>query len=272
MRKARVPAGGATDARTLDAFTAEVASLLTTRGLSGRELVAGPCNQKLIARRWKRGDAPCSAADRIARELTEGNPFRKARACRHRARGRRDPKRRKTMARAHSAKFERCVKDVKRKGGAKNPWAVCHAALERRAFTRRDPAGKSHRYRFGQTTVTVKDDGEAAPPWSKQGERVFRYKVTVNAYGVKWTTPAYDSIHNYQKGVREREFIAAMVVDELASAYADPDEMYNMVLEGRTGREAYEAGKDVEKLINTAQRMGQMILQAAEIAREKGLL
>jgi hypothetical protein len=45
--------------------------------------------------------------------------------------GRRDPKRR-TMKKK-SAKFERCVKDVKRSGTAKNPWAVCHAALSKKA-------------------------------------------------------------------------------------------------------------------------------------------
>lgn len=27
------------------------------------------------------------------------------------------------------AKLERCVRKVKRKGGAKNPWAVCKAAV-----------------------------------------------------------------------------------------------------------------------------------------------
>jgi hypothetical protein len=39
----------------------------------------------------------------------------------------------------HSAKFERCVKAVKRKGGARNPWAACHASLGRKAFAKRDP-------------------------------------------------------------------------------------------------------------------------------------
>lgn len=33
------------------------------------------------------------------------------------------------VAAREDAKFERCVKDVKAKGGARNPWAVCRAAL-----------------------------------------------------------------------------------------------------------------------------------------------
>lgn len=38
-----------------------------------------------------------------------------------------------------SAKFERCVRAVKKKGTAVNPWAVCHASLKK---TGRDPSNK----------------------------------------------------------------------------------------------------------------------------------
>jgi hypothetical protein len=58
------------------------------------------------------------------------------------------------MAR-HSAKFERCVKDVKRSGTAKNPWAVCHAALGGKHHHRRDPGHDMwDLYRDGQYVTT----------------------------------------------------------------------------------------------------------------------
>jgi hypothetical protein len=43
-------------------------------------------------------------------------------------------------SRSKSAKFEHCVRAVKKRGGAVNPWAVCHASVGR------DPA-KKHPYR-----------------------------------------------------------------------------------------------------------------------------
>jgi hypothetical protein len=43
-----------------------------------------------------------------------------------------------------SAKFERCVRSVKARGGAYNPWAVCHAQLGRR-----NPIGKTLAWTLG---------------------------------------------------------------------------------------------------------------------------
>lgn len=34
------------------------------------------------------------------------------------------------MARKKNSKLERCLKKVKKKGTARNPWAVCQAALK----------------------------------------------------------------------------------------------------------------------------------------------
>jgi hypothetical protein len=94
--------------------------------------------------------------------------------------GKRDPMRKK------SAKFERCVKDVKRSGTAKNPWAVCHSALGKKAFARRDPASvkglKRRGYAFwkhqpvldrGHTDNLVYDDGR---------HRVWVSRMTIDDY------------------------------------------------------------------------------------------
>jgi hypothetical protein len=35
------------------------------------------------------------------------------------------------VPRRKSAKYERCVRKVKRKGAAESPWAVCNAALKK---------------------------------------------------------------------------------------------------------------------------------------------
>jgi hypothetical protein len=51
-----------------------------------------------------------------------------------------------------SAKFERCVRAVKKRGGAKNPWAVCHATLG--DSSRRDPPEISSSIRMGIATLS----------------------------------------------------------------------------------------------------------------------
>ena len=42
------------------------------------------------------------------------------------------------------AKFDRCVRDVKRRGGARNPYAVCNAALRKDKDMPRKKHHKKH--------------------------------------------------------------------------------------------------------------------------------
>jgi hypothetical protein len=50
-----------------------------------------------------------------------------------------NPKFRAIASAAFRAKFERCVKEVKRSGGPYNPWAVCTSSL--RGYPKRNPGG-----------------------------------------------------------------------------------------------------------------------------------
>lgn len=43
----------------------------------------------------------------------------------------------KHKRKAHTAKFERCVMDVKSKDGKYNPWAVCTKSLKGHVFKRK---------------------------------------------------------------------------------------------------------------------------------------
>lgn len=39
-------------------------------------------------------------------------------------------------------KFDRCVRKVRAKGGAKNPYAVCHASMKKKRKRRKKKTGK----------------------------------------------------------------------------------------------------------------------------------
>jgi hypothetical protein len=54
--------------------------------------------------------------------------------------------RRKRRRPVHTARFDKCVKDVKRTGSAENPYAVCEASLgEKRAVLKRSRRRRARR-------------------------------------------------------------------------------------------------------------------------------
>lgn len=102
--------------------------------------------------------------------------------------------------------------------------------------------------------------GEELQPWGGR-ETVFKYQVKVAHSTFKsssYTTNAWGSIADYGAGRHDCAGIGAMVVDELLSAAADPDEFI-----ARKG----------EKVVKAAEKFRfEELQQAVDAARERGLL
>lgn len=63
-----------------------------------------------------------------------------------------------------------------------------------------------------------------------------------------------------------------MVVEELLSAHADPDEFISMVMGEATGSEALKRGRRAEKVVAAAKKFRyDELVKAVEAARERGL-
>lgn len=124
-------------------------------------------------------------------------------------------------------------------------------------------------FSFGPVDVQVRKVSEEVPPW---GDKiVFKYGVMVKSKHGRYHTSAWGSIADYEKNKLDEEGIGAMVIGELASAAADPDEFIEMVMGEKTGREALKAGRDAEKIITAAKRFGDDIFEASDVVRERGL-
>lgn len=126
-------------------------------------------------------------------------------------------------------------------------------------------------HNFGSMKITVKDAGTGQPPWGR--DVVHKYHVTVAHRGARYSADAYGSIADHESGKRRPAEMAAMVLDELLSAAADPDEFVAMVVGEESGLAAVKKGKTAEKVIKAARRFGYADLEAAvSEARERGLL
>jgi hypothetical protein len=125
------------------------------------------------------------------------------------------------------------------------------------------------RFRYGPIEARVEDVGEGVPPWRETvGRPVHRYRVTVKGPGGTHTTSAWGSLTEYETGEFDHSGIAEMVVDELASAAADPDEFIDIVIGEERGRRALERGKDAEKVVAAARRIGHdALFRAQEMIR-----
>lgn len=141
-------------------------------------------------------------------------------------------------------------------------------------------------FEWSRIKVTVTSMGSNRPPWDISGKNVVRYEVKIEAGSVSYATSAWGTINEHQKyaqNVRhqsqmkadellDHKGIAAMVVDELASALADPDEFLEMVVGDKKGTKALDALRNGERTILAAAKFGSSITEAAEQIREEGLL
>jgi len=119
--------------------------------------------------------------------------------------------------------------------------------------------------------VQVMQAGHTAPSWG-DGEPRPRYAVTVTKDGVIYQTHAWGSLHDMDEGHYDRySEMAAMVLDELASAYCDPDEFFNLAV-GEDGRMPRERAKQLEAIIEQAQAVGEPLVDVANWLRDEGLL
>ncbi len=122
---------------------------------------------------------------------------------------------------------------------------------------------------IGNITVVVKHVGEGAPAWDRQGDPHFEYEVTVKGPGgARYKSKAWGSSHDYEQNKLDWMGMAEAVLNDLYSAYTDPDEFFTIVIGEAEGREAYERGKDAEKVVKAAQKFGQSIVPAYESVRE----
>lgn len=112
-------------------------------------------------------------------------------------------------------------------------------------------------FRYGEIEARVEDVGEGSSPHSETGEDVYEYRVTVRGpSGGRYTTRAWGSINDFHRGRHDHAGMASMVVEELASAASDPDEFVDMVIGEERGRRALERGKEAEKVVAAARRVG----------------
>lgn len=128
------------------------------------------------------------------------------------------------------------------------------------------------RYKWGDFRVTVRNSGEGVPPWSDRDEPTYRYAITVadNA-GHVYRCKAWGSIYDMERGNdQEHKRMGAMVLDELASAYYDPDEFWAMAIgEERPSRERV---REVEALLDAAKAFGKSLVDASDILRHRELV
>ncbi len=135
------------------------------------------------------------------------------------------------------------------------------------------------RFNWPPFTITVTNDGESVPPWrDKDTDRYAgvgcpRYKVSVSAgqFG-RYHCKAWGSVNDAREGHADKhQDMAAMVVDELASAYCDPDEFWETATHdaGRISRERF---RELDHLLDAAAKFGDLLLNVAEELREKELV
>lgn len=130
------------------------------------------------------------------------------------------------------------------------------------------------KFKFGTIDVTVRNAGTGEPPWrGGSAGTVYKYQVSVSDGSARYSSTAWGSIHDYERKHRDPKGIGAMVVDELLSANADPDEFVSLVMGGATGREALRLGKVGEKVCKAAAKFSYDALSnAVDDAREQNLL
>lgn len=125
-------------------------------------------------------------------------------------------------------------------------------------------------FRYGPLSVRVRLVGEGSAPWDERGSPRHEYRVTVShPAGPKYTSSAWGSVNDFETGETDHRGMARMVVDELYSAAADPDEFVDMAIGEERGRKALEAGKRAERVVRAAAKFGQSIFQAGEAARRE---
>lgn len=111
-------------------------------------------------------------------------------------------------------------------------------------------------FRFDAEGLIVTSDyrEEGTQPWG--GAPCYVYIVHVSATEGDWTTKAYGSQHDYSNGDKDHaEEMAWMVLDELLSAYYDPDEFLQLAL-GEPDEIDLERVRGVIGLIDYAERIG----------------
>lgn len=128
---------------------------------------------------------------------------------------------------------------------------------------------------FGKLKVKCRVIGEETSPWSAWGKNgiCFAYKVSVSCGTARYSSKAWGSKNDYEQGRHDCNGIAAMAVDELLSANADPDEFVTTVMGDARGHEALKRGRTAEKTVKAAKKFNyDDLVTAVEEAREKGLL
>lgn len=128
------------------------------------------------------------------------------------------------------------------------------------------------RMQYGPVSVSVRYVGEGVAPGDPTGSSRYQYSVIVSYRDVRYTTPVWGSIRDFEEGrdpedVKIMRYLGQLVIEELESALADPDEFFNLVIGEARGREAYERGKSAERVIRAAQRFGDVLYAAAEEVR-----
>ncbi len=107
--------------------------------------------------------------------------------------------------------------------------------------------------------VTAEADGEAVQPWS--GKPSYRYSVSVSARGCgpSWVSPAYGSQHDYEQGDNgHAEEMAWMVLNDLLSAWDDPEEFFQMAL-GEPDLQTLSKVRGVLSVIDYAEKIGETL-------------
>ena len=121
---------------------------------------------------------------------------------------------------------------------------------------------------FGfRVTVTNVDFQPAT--WDADGSYRDTYRVTVSREGTRYTCLAWGSTANAGRE-DDHQAMGAMVVDELASAYCDPDEFWELAIgENRPSR---ERTVEIQKIIDKAQEFGEPLIEAADKLREREVI
>jgi len=125
--------------------------------------------------------------------------------------------------------------------------------------------------KLGNLNVSCKVVGEDEQPWNPHAV-VYKYRVTVSLGKARYSSDAWGSAHDYERGKHDCDSISVMVVDELLSANADPDEFLTMVMGEASGREALKRAKSAEKVIKAAKKFSyDELVKAINEAEENGL-
>lgn len=125
------------------------------------------------------------------------------------------------------------------------------------------------RFQFGGFRVTVTNIEFEPAPWHSCSKYRDTYRVTVSRNGIRYTCRAWGSIVNAGQE-DDHKAMGAMVLDELASAYCDPDEFWSMAIGDK--RPSREQTRQIESIIGKAAEFGEPLLAAAEDLREKELI